>query len=74
MSESHVEDGAVAVEAARRVEHVVVALAVRLADVLEEVARAQFLLTVVAHEVLRMPDAPQRRDHLRIDNHVLSIL
>ena len=42
----------------------VVALAVRLAAMLEEVARAELLLALLTHEVLRMPDPTQRCDDL----------
>lgn len=61
---SYVEDGSVAISAARREEMVVVGLAVRLSIALEEVLGAQFLAAVGADEVLRMPSAPQRRHHL----------
>lgn len=43
----------------------VVGLAVGPAVALEEVARAQLLRAVRAREVLGVPRAAQRRDHLR---------
>lgn len=48
----------------------VVTLAVRHAVALEEVAGAQLLLAVRAGEVLRVPNPPQRRDHLTNDSVV----
>lgn len=60
-----VEDGSVAVGAARREQVVVVGLAVRAAVALEEVPGAELLRAVRAREVLRVPRAAQRRDHLQ---------
>lgn len=59
-----VQNGAVAVGAARAEQIVVVRLAVREAVALEEIAGAQLLAAVVAREVLRMPCLAQGCDHL----------
>jgi hypothetical protein len=61
---SYVENGPVAVGAARRKQIVVVGLAVGRAVALKEVARAQLGVALLASEVLRVPGLAQRRDHL----------
>lgn len=62
---TYVEDGPVAVSAARREDVVVVCLAVGLIVPLKEVLGAQFLVAVGAREVLGVPCAPQGRHHLQ---------
>lgn len=62
---SYVQNGAVAVSATWREKIVVVGLAVRLALPLEEIPRAQLLITVGAREVFRMPCFSQSGDHLK---------
>lgn len=68
-----VQDGAVAVGAARAEEVVVVRLAVREAVALKEVAGAQLLAAVVARKVLRMPGLAQGGDHLADDRLLAGI-
>jgi hypothetical protein len=70
---SYVENGPVAVGAARRKQIVVVGLAVGRAVALKEVARAQLRVALLASEVLRVPGLAQRRDHLACRRN-LSIL
>ena len=62
---THVQDGAVAVVAARGEQVVVVLLAVGLPVALKEVAGADLVLAVGADEVLGVPRPPHRRHHLQ---------
>lgn len=64
LESTDVEDRAVAVGASRREQVVVVRLAVGPAVAFEEVPSAELLRAVRAGEVLRVPGAAQRRDHL----------
>lgn len=61
----YIEDGSVAVGAARREQVVVVGLAVGPTLALEEVPGAELLVAVGAGEVLRVPCLPQGGDHLQ---------
>lgn len=66
----YVQYGSVAVRASGREQVVVVRLAVRPSFALEEVARAQLLVAVVADKVLRVPRLAQSRNHLANDGFV----
>lgn len=61
---THIQYGPVAVVASWREQIMVIFLTVGLALTLEEVPRANFLLTVCAHKVLRMPGAAHGSHHL----------
>lgn len=54
-ADTYVQDRAIAVRTAWAEEIVVVRLAVRVTVTLEEVARTELLVAVIAGEVLRMP-------------------
>ena len=62
--ETYVQNGSVAVSAARREQIVIVGLAVRLSVAFEKVDRSQLLAAVHAHKVFRMPRPAQSRDDL----------
>ena len=61
---THIQNGSIAVVAARGEEVVVVLLTVGLPVTLKEVSRTDLLLTVCAHKVLGVPCAPHGRHHL----------
>ena len=61
---THIQNGPVAVVAARREEVVIVLFTVGLSIPLEEVPGADLLLAVGADEVLRVPGPPHGRHHL----------
>lgn len=68
-----IQDRSIAVSASRRKEVVIIRLAVWPAVLLEEVPRAQLLGAMSASEVLRMPSAAQRCDHLSDDGFLASV-
>lgn len=65
---TNIENGAVAIGTSRRKEVMIVRFAVRPAVALEEVPGAELLVAVSAGEVLRVPGAAQRGDHLHTNN------
>lgn len=67
---TYIQNGAIAVGTPWAEQIVIVWLAVWVAVAFEEAARAELLATVAACEVLRMPGAAQRRDHLADDRLV----
>lgn len=64
---TYIQNSSIAVGAPWAEQIVIVWLAVWMTVALEEAARAELLATVGACEVLRMPGAAQRRDHLTDD-------
>lgn len=71
--ELYIQNWTVAVSATWTEEIVVISLAVGISIALEEVSGAQFLIAVIASEVLRVPCLAQCRDHLTDDRLVACV-
>lgn len=62
--QNYIQDWTIAVRATRAEQIVVISFAVRISVTLEEVSSSQFLITVIASEMLRMPCLAQSCDDL----------